>query len=83
MAPLLGPIGGGFGAASVVAAGGAADAASSAAFTTTSLEDLVFLELDENLTMVHLAMVVLEVTFGATTNPVAADAMLQLDIFFL
>ncbi|KAJ0638606.1 hypothetical protein HanHA300_Chr00c0085g0706241 [Helianthus annuus] len=64
-------------AGSAAAAGGAA-AASSAALTT-NLEPLE-LFLEENITMLHLTVVVLDITFGATTNPTAADAMLQLAI---
>lgn len=80
LVPLLGPIGGGLatGAAlassvAVVAAGGAA---SSAARTTSLLP--LFLEGGKD-TIVTILVVLLGVTtFGVTTNPQAADAMLQL-----
>ena len=82
--PLLGPIGGGLAAggaaASGTAAGGAA-AASSAALTT-NLPDRKFLEeLQGGLNIIILVVVVLGfVALGVTTNPRAADAILQLAI---
>lgn len=90
LVPLLGPIGGGLATGAVLSSGGAvvaAGGAASSAARTTSLEELVQLVLflveergKDNIVFIR----VLEVTtvVGVTTNPDAADAMLQLAILF-
>ncbi len=77
--PLLGPTGGGLGLAAwpsggaVVVVGGAAP---SSADLTTSLE-LLFLKGKDNMLLLPPEFVLL-VTLCVSTNPEAADAMLQL-----
>lgn len=92
--PLLGPIGGGLGlgaaasGASVVAAAGVA--ALSSAALTTSLEFhllllLLFFEEKNKALLLLVTEFVLVATFGVSTNPEAADAMLAMNFlsFFL
>lgn len=84
LVPLLGPIGGGFGAAlgasvsSVVVVAAGAAAASSDAFTTSLELLLVFFKGKETRPVLEAGVVF--PTLGVNINPVAADAMLQLAI---
>lgn len=87
MAPLLGPIGGGLAAlvstagSAVAAAAAGAGAASSSAALTTSL-GVVLLQEKYNI-LVRELVVLLETTLGVATKKLdAAEAMLQLAIWF-
>lgn len=78
--PLFGPIGGGLAAAAASGAAAGGAAASSAALTTNLPEPKFLEELQGGLNIIILVvvLVLVVVTLGVTTNPQAADAILQL-----
>lgn len=89
LVPLLGPIGGGLGfvaaapSGSLVAAAGGTAPSSDALITNLALFLallLLFEEKNNILLRLEAEPVLLVATFGVTTNPEAADAMLQLAI---